>query len=248
MKIIVAEDEQRSREGLCRLLESMGEDCQLVGRAANGSAALDMLLQLKPDVVFTDIKMPIMDGMELIGQARVHGVRAEFVIISGYADFEFARKSISLDVAEYLLKPVTREDVERALDRVKERLEGRRSGSDVRMGRLRERYPDAHPAVLRALDIIEAAYSSRVNQRDLAGELSVSPEYFSYLFSKNVGMTFSDFLRRFRVDRAKALYASGACPRGEVPYRVGFSDAKYFSQVFRAIEGVSPAEYVKKLQ
>lgn len=247
MRILVAEDEQRSREGLCRLLESMGVDCQLVGRAANGSAALDMLLQLKPDAVFTDIKMPIMDGMELISHARAHGVKAEFVVISGYADFEFARKSISLDVAEYLLKPVAREDVERALERVKERLDGRRSGSEVQMGRLRERYPDAHPAVLKALDIIEATYSNRVNQRDLAGELGISPEYFSYLFSKNVGMTFSDFLRRFRVDRAKALYASGSCPKAEVPYRVGFSDAKYFSQVFRAIEGVSPAEYLKKL-
>lgn len=248
MRILVAEDEQRSREGLCRLLESLDADCQLVGRAANGSAALDMILQLKPDAVFTDIKMPIMDGMTLISQARAHGIKAEFVVVSGYADFEFARKSISLDVAEYLLKPVTREDVERALDRVRERLEGRRAGSEVRMGRLREQYPEAHPAVLKALDIIEATFASRINQRDLAGELGISPEYFSYLFSKNVGMTFSDFVRRFRVERAKALFASGDCPRADVPYRVGFSDPKYFSQVFRSIEGVSPAEYLKKLQ
>ena len=244
MKIIVAEDEQRSREGLCRLIERLGDDYQLLGQAANGSAALDMLLRLKPDVVFTDIKMPIMDGMELIGVARAQGVRAEFVVISGYADFEFARKSISLDVAEYLLKPVTLEDVRRALDRVSVRLEGRR-GSAERQGRLRAQYPDAHPAVLKALDAIETAYASRINQRDLAGELGLSPEYFSYIFSKNVGMTFSDFLRRFRIDRAKALLASGECPRAEVPYRVGFSDPKYFSQVFRAVAGVSPAEFVR---
>ena len=247
MRIIIAEDEQRSREGLCRLVEGLEGDYQLVGRAANGSAALDMILQLKPDAVFTDIKMPIMDGIELVTLARARGVKAEFVIISGYADFEFARKSISLDVAEYLLKPVTREDVQRALVRVQERLDGRRAGSDVQMGHLRERFPDAHPAVLRALDIIETAYASRVSQRDLAGELGVSPEYFSYLFSKNVGMTFSEFLRRFRIDQAKALYTAGEVPKAEVPYRVGFSDAKYFSQVFRTIEGMSPVEFLRQL-
>ena len=69
MRIIIAEDEQRSREGLCRLVEGLEGDYQLVGRAANGSAALDMILQLKPDAVFTDIKMPIMDGIELITHA-----------------------------------------------------------------------------------------------------------------------------------------------------------------------------------
>ena len=243
MRIIIAEDEQRSREGLRRLIESLEGDYQLLGTAANGAAALDMILSMKPDAVFTDIIMPVMDGIEMASRVRANGQRTEFVIISGYADFEYARKSISLDVAEYLLKPVTLEDVQRALKRVEERLSQRGEDPRARLGRLREQYPDAHPAVIKAMDILEATYASRISQRDLAGELGVSPEYFSYLFSKSVGMTFSDFLRRYRIERAKALIDSGECPRSEVPFRVGFSDPKYFNQVFRTVTGMTVSEY-----
>ena len=243
MRMIVVEDEQRSREGLCRLLSSLSENHQLVGQASNGAAALELILQLKPDVVFTDVKMPIMDGITLIASARSYNVQTEFVITSGYADFEYARQGIALDVADYLIKPVTREDVLRVLEHVERRVSGVKSKAPGR--RLRSQYPEAHPTILKSLDILESAYAGKLNQRDLAAELGVSPEYFSYLFSRNIGMTFSEFLRRLRVEKAQELYASGECPRQEVPYAVGFSDAKYFAQVFKAVTGESPAEYLK---
>ena len=243
MRMIVVEDEQRSREGLCRLLSALPGNHQLVGQASNGSAALDLILQLKPDLVFTDVKMPVMDGISLIAGVRSYNLRTEFVITSGYADFEFARQGIALDVADYLIKPVTREDVLRVLDHVERRLSGGKSKAQG--SRLRSQYPEAHPTVLKSLDILESAYAGKLNQRDLAAELGVSPEYFSYLFSKNIGMTFSEFLRRLRVEKAKEMYASGECPKQELPYAVGFSDAKYFAQVFRSVTGESPAEYLK---
>ena len=243
MRMIVVEDEQRSREGLCRLLSALPGNHQLIGQASNGAAALELIMQLKPDLVFTDVKMPIMDGISLIASVRSYNMPTEFVITSGYADFEFARQGIALDVADYLIKPVTQEDVLRVLARVEWRLNGRKTKAPG--SRLRSKYPDAHPTVLKSLDILESAYAGKLNQRDLAAELGVSPEYFSYLFSKSIGMTFSEFLRRLRVEKAQELYASGACPKQEVPYAVGFSDAKYFAQVFRSVTGESPAEYLK---
>jgi len=244
MKIIVVEDEQRSREGLCRLIRSAPGGHELIAQASNGTAALDLILQLKPDLVFTDIMMPVMDGISLISSVRAHNLNTEFVVISGYADFEFARKSISLDVAEYLLKPVTLEDVELVLKRVERKLSGAQSASGAG-GKLRAQYPYAHPAVGKALDIIETGYAGRINQRDLADEMKLSPEYFSYLFAKNVGSTFSEFLRDYRIEKAKELYTSGACPKQDVPYSVGYSDAKYFAQVFRTVTGESPSEYIR---
>ena len=115
MKIIIAEDEQRAREGLSKLLQTIPGDYELIAQAANGQAALEMIMRLKPDVVITDIKMPFMDGLALIQAVRAQQLSAEFVVISAYADFELARQSISLGVAEYILKPVTREDMERTL-------------------------------------------------------------------------------------------------------------------------------------
>ena len=244
MKIIVVEDEQRSREGLCRLIRSAPGEHEIIAQVSNGAAAVDIIKQLKPDLVFTDIKMPLMDGMALIESVRAHNMKTEFVVVSGYADFEFARKSITLGVADYLLKPVTLEDLELVLEHVERKLSGVNLSSGSR-GKLRAQYPFAHPAVAKALDIIETGFAGKINQKDLADEMKLSAEYFSYLFSKNVGSTFSEFLRDYRIEKAKELYASGACPKQDVPYSVGYSDAKYFAQVFRSVTGESPAEYIK---
>lgn len=156
------------------------------------------------------------------------------------------RQSILLDVAEYILKPITRADVVNALARVERRIQGKRSYSVPKAVELREKYPDAHPLILRALDMIQARYAGKINQRELAEELGISPEYFSYLFSKNVREPFSAFLRRYRIERAKELYRTGSCDKREAPYAVGFSDAKYFNQVFRKITGMSPSEYLSE--
>ena len=246
MKVFIAEDEQLAREGVCRLIESMGSEYQLVGTADSGPMALDMILSLKPDVVFTDVRMPMMDGIEVAAQVRDQGLKTEFVIISGYADFEYARRSIKLNVVDYLLKPVTRSDVENALGRVKERKRASEKEKPVSRGRWREKYPQAHAAVIQALEYIEENYAKQINRKEMAQRFEISQEYFSILFSKSVGMTFSDYLRKYRIDQAKKLYDSVECPKLEVPERVGFADARYFNQVFKAETGLTVNEYLAR--
>ena len=99
MKIIIVEDEQRAREGLAKLITSLSSEYEVIGQAGNGQSALDMILKYQPDVIFTDIKMPIMDGITMTRMVRAHGIKSEFVVISAYGDFDMARQFISLGVA-----------------------------------------------------------------------------------------------------------------------------------------------------
>lgn len=246
MKILIAEDEQRTRLGLEKLIRGISGEYEVVGTASNGQMALEMILRLQPDVVFVDIKMPFLDGLSLIRAVRAHSMSTEFVVVSAYADFQFAQESISLEVLGYLLKPAAREEVEALLQKAAARLEAKRYYPTQGMRSLREQYPNLHPLILRALDIIQSGYAGKISQRELAGELGISPEYFSYLFNKNVGVTFSAFLRDYRVERAKELYRAGETDRREVPYAVGFSDAKYFAKVFREAMGMTPAEFIQR--
>ncbi len=247
MKILIAEDEQRAREGLARLIGTIPVECEIVGQASNGQEALELIRTMQPDVVFTDVKMPYLDGLGLIRAVRVMKLRTEFVVVSAYADFELARQSISLGVAEYLLKPVTLEELDQVVMRLSQRLQGRASFDlQQKKKNLREEYPNAHPLILRSLMMIQEGYAGKINQRDLAEDLGISPEYFSYLFSKNIGTTFSAFLRDYRIERAKELYRAGSCDRKEVPYAVGFTDSKYYSQVFHKITGMTPSEYCQE--
>ena len=246
MKILIAEDEQRAREGLARLIGTIPVECEIVGQASDGQQALELIRTLHPDVVFTDVKMPYLDGLGLIRAVRAMKLPTEFVVVSAYADFELARQSISLGVAEYLLKPVTLEELDQVVLRLSQRLQGKASFHSKQKKNLREQYPNAHPLILRALVMIQEGYAGKINQRDMAENLGISPEYFSYLFSKNIGTTFSAFLRDYRIERAKELYRAGSCDRKEVPYAVGFTDSKYYSQVFHKITGMTPSEYCQE--
>lgn len=247
MRIVIVEDEQRAREGLAKLITSLSDEYEVVGQAGNGQAALDLILKHLPDVVFTDIKMPVMDGITMTRMARAHGITSQFVVISAYGDFDMARQFISLGIAEYMLKPITKESLELTLKRLQIRLGGGNINAKESRAALREQYPDAHPLILKTLDIIERCYSGKINQKELAQELNVSAEYFSYLFAKNTGETFSNFIRDYRIEQAKYLYRSGEIDKKEVPYAVGFSDAKYYCQVFKKVTGETPSEYLLKI-
>ena len=129
LRILIAEDEQRTRQGLVRVLQSLGDEYEIVAQASNGKAALEMILEQKPEVVFIDIKMPFMDGLSVIEAVRAQGVKTEFVIVSAYADFDFAKQSISLGVTEYLLKPLTKDEADAVLKKIENKISGKNSYS-----------------------------------------------------------------------------------------------------------------------
>lgn len=246
MKIIIVENEQRARQGICRLIESIPGDYEVTAQASNGETALELIQQLNPDVVFTDIKMPYMDGITLIQEARARNLTAEFVVISAYADFQMAQQCISLDVTEYLLKPLTKNEMENVLTRLSARMKGERVylKKEQKDDHLRSRYPDAHPMVLRALDMIEKDYDKKITQTDLAEKLGISPQYFSYIFSRHVGEGFATFLKKYRISQAQRLLRESDADKNQIAYMVGFSDIKYFHKVFREVSGKNLSEYL----
>ena len=164
MRILIAEDEPRAMRGLKNLITSISPDYQVVAEAADGRQALEMLKQQKPEVVFTDLKMPYMDGMALIRTAHALESPAEFVLVTAYEEFEVAREAIGLGVFDYLVKPITIEDAMRVLERLSTKL----GGTQEHMAEmsLRDQYPEAHPLVRKTLHIIEENYASKLNQKE----------------------------------------------------------------------------------
>lgn len=241
MRIMIVEDEQRARRGLHNLITTISDEYEIVAEASDGKQALELIHTVKPEVVFTDLKMPYMDGMSLIRAVNAMGLSTRFVIISAYEEFEMARQAISLNVQDYLIKPVTYDEVEELL----KRLSAREGIGAEEIKNIQEKYPNAHPYVLKALNIIEKSYAAKISQKELAEDLGMTQEYFCYLFNKDVGETFSKFLKNYRIQIAKSLLVNKGVPREEVPYHVGFSDTKYFSKVFREVVGMSVSEFIK---
>lgn len=118
LKYVVVEDEQKTRNGLIRLIQKLKPSYQCVGEASNGVDGLALIRGTDPHFVITDIKMPLLNGIDMLSQLKDDNMRFKPIILSGYADFEYARTAIKVGVCDYLLKPITVESLQGLLDQI----------------------------------------------------------------------------------------------------------------------------------
>ena len=122
-KILIVEDNKAIQRNLKMLVEQIGEPYVVCGLVTNGQRALEYLNDNEEvDIIVTDIRMPIMDGLEMIKQESKVKRGIKYIIVSGYDEFEYARSAVSLGVSEYLLKPILRADLENALQKIAEQI------------------------------------------------------------------------------------------------------------------------------
>ena len=121
IRVVVADDEEKVCQLICKLIHWDELDMQLIGTASNGIEALQIIEAERPDLVLTDIRMPGYDGMELLKRARIQNPDIEFIIISGYSHFEYAQTAIRYGVSDYILKPINEEGLNATLQKVRQR-------------------------------------------------------------------------------------------------------------------------------
>lgn len=130
IKVFLAEDEVIIRKSIKNNVEWKKHGYELVGEAGDGEMALPLIKELKPDILITDIKMPFMDGVELGKILKTEMPDLSVIFLTGYDDFSYAKEAISIGVAEYLMKPVTGEQLIAALDKVKNQIEEKKILTD----------------------------------------------------------------------------------------------------------------------
>jgi|GEM_PF-682257 Response regulator containing CheY-like receiver domain and AraC-type DNA-binding domain len=123
IKIFIIEDEPPFLRAIKQMIEQTNKNYKVIGEALNGEDAFPVIRSLKPDVVFTDINMPVLDGLTLIDMLEDMDPKPITVIISGYKEFEYAKKAIKLGVYDYLLKPVDLEIFENLLNNIYQRFQ-----------------------------------------------------------------------------------------------------------------------------
>ena len=115
LHILIADDEQKIRQGLRNIIDWAALGYEIVGEAADGEEAVSFLAERKPDVVLLDISMPRLNGLQVIERARQQGYEGKVIILSGYSDFKYAQEAIRLGVEYYLTKPIDEQELERLL-------------------------------------------------------------------------------------------------------------------------------------
>ena len=111
IKIFLVEDEVVIRNGIKNSINWAEEGYEFVGEASDGELAYPLILKEKPDILITDIKMPFMDGLELSEAVKKELPNIKILILSGYNDFEYAKRAIGIGITDYMLKPVSAEQL-----------------------------------------------------------------------------------------------------------------------------------------
>jgi len=149
--VLIADDEPKIRRGLLQLLAAHGEEFSVVGEAEDGERALALVAERRPDLLLVDIRMPFVDGLDLVSRLAANGgADRRVVVISGHDEFEYARKAVSLGVFEFLLKPVDEDVLLEVMRRAVADLGQARSQRGT-LARARELAAKNRPALLEGL-------------------------------------------------------------------------------------------------
>lgn len=253
--ILIVDDEPRTRQGLKSMLEKWGAGNCRIMTADNGHEALRMLRETPIDLMITDIRMPEISGLHLAAQIQENQLphQPAVIFISGYAEFEYAQQAIQLGVVNYLLKPVSREKLieatRQALDAGEERnrVGIMRKFVDPQLLETDSERASLSETIRKALDYIDEHITGTVSLREVAEHVHLNASYFSVLFKEQLHMTFSEFVARKKLQKAKEMLVTTKLPIAEIAERVGYQTAKYFNKVFKEYEGKSPGQFRAEL-
>ena len=240
-KVMIIDDEPIIVQGFSRSVPWEKYGCQVVATAGNGIEGKAVIEKFRPDMIFLDICMPEMDGLTMIAALKSEFPKMQVTILTGFRDFDYAKRALNLGVARYLLKPSGMEEIEEAIRFMSSRVEpGEDAGQEL---------PESHESVAgnfivrNALAYIEENYREKLLLSDVAEKTYVSQWHLSKLLNKETGQNFSEILNGVRIEKAKELLKNPSLRIGDIAEEVGFLDLAHFSRVFKKTCGMSANEY-----
>lgn len=239
--ILIVEDEPIIRRGIASLIDFESLGISTVQEVENGEQALEKIREEAPDILLTDINMPKMDGITLAQLARTEYPQMRIIFLTGYDYVDYLLSAVKIGVEDYILKPVTKSEIEALLVKVVAKLnEEKRQRELLALASEEDSFSGTqHFEKL----ILEQLSNPNLALGELAKQLGFSTNYLSLLIKKELGMSFQEYVTQQRIQRAKRLLLSTDMKIYEVALAVGIEDMNYFSYRFKSIVGVSPKSF-----
>lgn len=244
IKLLLVDDEPIICQGLRQTINWKDFDIEVVDEAYDGKEAIEKIEQYQDiDILLLDIRMPVMDGLELAEKIYYSNFNLKIIMISGYEEFNYAKKALQLGVKNYLLKPV---DIDELLNTIKDVIDEILQEQPLRPSSDTGNFNKTHTTnwqIKRTIAYIEEFYEQNIKAHEIADYINVSPNYFSTLFKQHTGMTFNDYLNHYRIKQSKILLRDTPYLIHDIAEQIGYSEYKYFAKVFKQITNVTPTEY-----
>ena len=242
ISVYIADDEVWITIGLKKLIQKSGLPFEVIGEAHNGVTTLEDIKTLKPDVLFS--------GLEVMSYISEHQFATKVVLISGYAEFEYARQAMLCGAFDYLLKPIQQETLNKTLSRLRNELEpaaSETSEDTMENATITDLSTAGTSLFKKILAYIQEHDTEELSLTSLAEMYNISSSRLSTLIKKELGLSFSEYITARRMQKAKELLKDDSRSIEEIANAVGYHDYFYFTKVFKKTQGISPSKYRKSL-
>ncbi|SKA75929.1 two component transcriptional regulator, AraC family [Caloramator quimbayensis] len=247
--VLIVEDEILEQEFLKSIIskEVLPEDSVLT--CESGVEAIKLSKQYHPDIILMDIMIPELDGIRTIENIRKFLPDACISVLSASSDFCYAQKAISLKVFEYLLKPIKPNDLKQLLKQMLEITLKRNTltQSNPFVSNIDLKEPCSN-SISESIEYIKEHFREKITLQTVASHAFFNPKYFSHIFKKEMGVSFSEYIINLRIQYACKLLESTNYPAYRISLECGFSDPSYFNRVFCKQMKMTPQAYRKHIR
>ncbi len=239
-KVLIIDDVALVRDAIRLLGQWELFGITTIYEAGNAQEGLDIIYREKPELIITDMKMPVMDGTALLRKLEEEQIRSKIIVISGFSDFKYTRLAIQSGVIDYILKPIDPQDLNNAVAAAVAQIEAEFPPADPVE---EETPPTGNQLINDVLRYIRDNYMEELTLPVLADTFHISKEHLSRLFKKETGTNLFSYIMEMKLNEAKELLAHTEMTLEDIAMRLGFSNGNYFSKVFKKNVGQSPRDY-----
>lgn len=262
-KVMIIDDEETIREGLRSVINWEEHNCSIVSEAEDGDEGVKLIMSVKPDIILTDVRMPGLDGLEMISQIKELHQDCIIIILTGFREFEYAQRAIQLGAFRLILKPTNTSELLQIIDDAVAELK-KQAASENELQNLRaklkefygittaaqdsspnstEQQANSRYLVAKAIGILKSNYYKDIDLKFVSDQLYISTWHLSKLLKKETGSNFIDILNEIRIEESKKMLLSPQLKIYEIAEKVGYSDVPYFTKLFKKHTGQTPMEF-----
>lgn len=248
-KLLIVDDEPLIRRGIRSLADLSSIEISRVLEAKDGEEAVQCVREERPDIVLMDINMPKQDGLTTAAMIKEEFPEIYVLILTGYDYFEYAQVAIRSKVDDYLLKPISKAEIELSLrktvDLLKKRARQREYGDlrkvEEELIRTEGDDPDSTDKIKDYMK--DHLYDKELSLAKVAEDIGFNSSYLSTMIKKIYGLPFQDYVNKKRMEKAKILLLSTSMKNYEIAEKIGMEDVNYFVTKFKKTWGVTPKQY-----
>ncbi len=238
-KVFVVDDDPLILDEIVNTVPWLDNGFEVIGHSVSPQTALFKIRVLQPDVLFCDLKMPELNGIELMETLFNEGVKCRCVMLSAFPSFEDSRKFFRLNGFDYLLKPLQQQEVQLVLERLSAHLSSIKAMESIEIGAV-------SPAFAEMIAFLDRNFDKKHTLESLGKQFGLSANYICNLFAKHYNITLTRYITDLRMKKAVQLMQIPDVAFKQVAIECGYGDYYYFCKVFKDFYGDSPSKYAKK--